>query len=162
LSDSELVASLENVCKDLQFNDTVECRIKRSGTGATLYAHVSDEVFFVAREALTNAFRHAAASHIALDLVYGKRFFTMVCKDDGRGFQPEEQDNTGHWGLKGMAERVRKLGGKFRCHSSPQDGTEIFVSIPSYKAYPNHSRTLFYMRAFTNPTERLPGPHSNE
>ena len=162
LSDSELVASLENVCKDLQFNDTVECRIKRSGTGATLYAHVSDEVFFVAREALTNAFRHAAASHIALDLVYGKRFFTMVCKDDGRGFQPEEQDNTGHWGLKGMAERVRKLGGKFRCNSSLQDGTEIFVSIPSYKAYPNHSRTLFYMRAFTNPTERLPGSHSNE
>lgn len=146
-SDAELVASLENVCKDLRFNDDVQCRIRRSGDGATLYAHVSDEVFYVAREALTNAFRHSEASHIALDLIYGKRYFTMLCKDDGRGFQPEEHLAAGHWGLKGMAERVTKLGGKFRCRSSAAEGTEIRVSIPSYKAYMNHSRLLFYIRA---------------
>lgn len=151
LSDAELVASLENVSKDLQFNGDVQCRINRSGQGATLYAHVSDEVFYVAREALTNAFRHSEASHIKLDLIYGKRFFTLICTDDGRGFQPDDQQKSGHWGLKGMAERARKLGGKFRCRSTPQEGTEIRVSIPSYKAYPNHSRILFYLRALTPP-----------
>ena len=147
LNDSELIASLENVCNDLKSKDSVLCRVSRHGACATLHAHVADEIFLVAREALTNAFRHSQASHITLDLVYGKRFFTMTCNDDGRGFEPEEQNETGHWGLKGMAERVQRLGGELCYRSAPQHGTEIRVSIPSYRAYPNHSRAGFYLRA---------------
>ena len=147
LSDAELVASLENVCNELTVADSAKWRVSRQGDGATLHAHVADEIFYVARESLTNAFRHSQASEITLELIYGKRYFTMRSKDDGRGFEPAQQDMSRHWGLKGMAERVEKLGGMLRCTSTPQQGTEIHVSIPSYKAYPGHSRLMFYLRA---------------
>jgi signal transduction histidine kinase len=147
LSDSELLASIENIAHDLESEPGPQCRVSRSGIRATLRGHVTDEIFYLAREALTNAFRHAKAAQISLDLVYGKRFFKMICKDNGCGFRPEQPHPTGHWGLKGMAERVRKLGGQFSCHSAPGSGTEIRVSLPSYLAYPRHSRLMFYLRA---------------
>jgi len=149
LSGSELVASLENLCNDLKGKNGVQCRVNRCGVDAALNAHVADEIFCVAREALTNAFRHSHAPHVTVDLLYGKRFFSIACKDDGCGFEPQEQDKSGHWGLKGMAERVQALGGRLRCRSAPQRGTEILVSIPSYRAYSNQFRVMFYLRALT-------------
>lgn len=48
----------------------------------------TDEIFWIAREALTNAFRHAGASRVSVELRYGVRYFLMVCADNGRGFDP--------------------------------------------------------------------------
>ncbi|MEP7042903.1 MAG: triple tyrosine motif-containing protein [Dokdonella sp.] len=149
LTDAELLGSLENVGNDLKLDDSVQYRVHRSGTNATLYAHIADEVFYMAREALTNAFRHAAAAQINLELIYGKRFFMLVCEDNGRGFGAADQDTPEHWGLKGIAERARKVGGELRCRSQPLHGTEILVSIPSYRAYRHHSRLMFYLRALS-------------
>jgi signal transduction histidine kinase/ligand-binding sensor domain-containing protein len=153
LSDAELVASLENVCNDLNVNGGVVCEVRRRGGDAALHTHVADEVFNIAREALTNSFRHSQASRIEVEIDYGARFFTLVCRDNGRGFDSQEQDRQGHWGLQGMRERVRKLGGQMQALSAAGKGTEIIVSIPSYRAYPRHSRLAFYLRAI--------GPHRN-
>jgi signal transduction histidine kinase len=150
LRDSELVSALENVCNDLKGGEPTQCSVVRHGISETLLQHVAEEVFYVAREALTNAFRHSNARHIALDLAYGRRFFMLTCKDDGRGFDLLEPDRSGHWGIQGMAERVQKLGGHLDCISSPGQGTEIRVSIPSYMAYPNQSRAMHYLRALVS------------
>ncbi len=147
LSDSELIASLENLCNDLNSKGDMQCRVNRRGTAAALNAHVADEMFCVAREALTNSFRHSHASQVTVDLSYGNRFFSMVCKDDGRGFEPRAEGKRGHWGVKGMEERVQEVGGQLSRRSSPQGGAEIRVAIPSYRAYPNRSRVMFYLSA---------------
>jgi signal transduction histidine kinase len=147
LTEAELIASLENVCRDLKVDDKVQYRVKRLGNEATLHAHVADEVFSIAREALTNAFRHSGASHLNLDLTYGTRYFSMSCADDGRGFDSQDQEKSGHWGLKGIVERAQKLGGQVRCGSKPMQGTEILFVIPSFRAYRGHSRMMFYLRA---------------
>lgn len=147
LTDAELMASLDNVCRDLKIDDKVQYRVNRSGIDATLHSHVADEIFSIAREALTNAFRHSGASHIRLELAYGNRYFSMSCADDGRGFDAQEQEKSGHWGLKGIFERAQKLGGQLRCRSEPLHGTEILFVIPSYRAYKGHSRVAFYLRA---------------
>jgi signal transduction histidine kinase/ligand-binding sensor domain-containing protein len=147
LSDAELLPSIENVCNELTGHGATECRVGRTGEAGSLRPHIADEIFYVAREALTNAYRHSEAARITLELGYGKRFFTMRCHDNGRGFAPEEAGNAGHWGLRGMAERVRKLGGTLEIASSPGEGAEILVSIPSFRAYQHASRAMFYLRA---------------
>lgn len=147
LTDPELVGAIESVGRDLALGDTVQFRVKRSGAAAELHPHVADEIFNIAREAITNAFRHSEATRIEVELRYGLRFFSLSCEDNGSGFEQRDQGKAGHWGLKGMIERAAKLGGKFRCRSEPTQGTQISVSIPSYRAYRKHSRALFYLRA---------------
>ena len=85
LTDGELVASLENAGTDLRSDSEVEFSVNRSGSDATLHSPVADEIFWIAREALTNAFRHAGASRISVELNYAGRYFRMVCTDNGRG-----------------------------------------------------------------------------
>lgn len=147
LTDAELFGSLENVGKDLNLDDRVQFHVTRSGSKATLRPHVADEVLYIAREAVTNAFRHSGGSQISLALIYGKRYFSMSCSDNGRGFDPKDEEKLGHWGLKGMLERALKLGGQLCCRSKSAQGTEILFAIPSYRAYENHSRLMFHLRA---------------
>jgi len=156
LSDAELVASLENVGKDLMIDDKVRCRVSRSGTDAVLQSHVADEVFDMAREALTNAFRHARASEIHLELTYGDRLFSMTCKDDGRGFEIGDRDKAGHWGLKGMLERAKRLRGQLHCRTAPMQGTEIVFTLPTRLAYKHHSLAARYLRTARFPSRARP------
>lgn len=151
LTDGELVAALENAGNDLRSGTDVQFTVTRSGIAATLTAQVADEIFWIAREALTNASRHAGASHIGVELSCGARYFSMVCTDDGRGFDASNGGKEGHWGLRGMTERARKLGGHLRVQSAPASGTKIIASVPSYRAYRNHSRFMFYLRALPSP-----------
>jgi signal transduction histidine kinase len=148
LSDEELIGSLQNAGNDLKLDEGIAFRVEREGSGATLLAHVADEVFYIAREALTNAFRHASASEIILNLNYGHRRFTMSCTDNGRGFDVEDEERPGHWGLKGMRERAQNLGGQLRCKSKPMQGTQIVFVIPSYRAYNGYSRLALILRTY--------------
>jgi len=147
LSDAELLPSIENVCNDLRGNGSPDSRVSRTGDAGPLRSHIADEIFYVAREALTNAFRHSHATLVTLELGYGKRFFAMRCHDDGRGFVPHDAEKANHWGLRGMAERVSKLGGALQVNSESGRGTDIAVTIPSFRAYQNASRLTFYLRA---------------
>ncbi len=153
LTDAELATSLENVGEDLRIDNEIDYRVSRSGIDATLFAHVADEVFYMAREALTNAFHHSGASRIRLELFYGHRYFRMSCKDNGSGFDTRTGVKPGHGGLKRMLERTQRLGGQFACRSKLLQGTEILFEMPSIRAYQNYSRLRSYLRAFQR---RLP------
>jgi signal transduction histidine kinase/ligand-binding sensor domain-containing protein len=146
LTDAELVGSIESVGHDLATGDGTEFCVKRSGAPVLLHAHVADETFHIAREALTNAFRHAKATQIKVELSYGQRFFGLSCEDNGCGFSPPQAESAGHWGIKGMIERAAQLGGNLQCRSEPMCGTSIALEIPSYRAYRGHSRLMFYLR----------------
>jgi signal transduction histidine kinase len=147
LTDAELLTAIENAGKDLRPDGDVQLAVRRSGDEATLYPGVADEVFWIAREALSNALRHARASRISIELRYGARYFSVLCTDDGRGFDTSNGEKQGHWGLRGMAARTRKLGGQLKLRSDPARGTEISASLPAYRAYKNNSRLTFYLRA---------------
>jgi signal transduction histidine kinase len=84
---------------------------------------------------LTNAFRHSLASQITVQLDYQRRLFRFICRDNGRGFDPEVSQTDGHWGLRGMAERAARIGATFAGASSPGEGAEIQVTVPAHRAY---------------------------
>lgn len=152
VTDAELVEAIESVCRDLSPGSDARFRVsRRGGTSVALHPHVADEMFHIAREALTNAFRYAEANEIDVVLDYGSGSFELVCEDDGRGFAEAARDKAGHWGLKGMAERAARLGGRFECDSRPMRGTRVSVVLAAFRAY-DSSRWMHALRAlFSRP-----------
>ena len=87
-------------------------------TEATLY--------FLCSEALANAAKHAAAGRIAIDLRQTSGSLHLVVSDDGHGGARFESRG----GLRGLADRVEALGGRFRLESTSAVGTTIRVELP--------------------------------
>jgi signal transduction histidine kinase len=112
------------------------------GTPRALHPIVRDEVFRIAGEALRNAFRHAGAKQIEVELRYDKRHFRVRVRDDGKGIDPEllrTEGREGHFGLRGMRERAKLAGGKLTVWSGLDAGTEVELSVPAQHAYSSAS-----------------------
>jgi signal transduction histidine kinase/ligand-binding sensor domain-containing protein len=147
LTDAELKSLIEGVAANLSGVAAAEFTLERRGGGGdTLQSHVVDEVFCIAREAVTNAYRHSGASRIVVELDYQKREFRMTCRDNGCGFDSKEfltDQTNGHWGLRGMAERAERIGASFSCDGSVTGGTEVHLIVPARRAYQRQGRCKF-------------------
>jgi signal transduction histidine kinase len=91
-------------------------------------------LFRIYQEAVTNAVRHADATQVRVRLEMETGICTLVIQDDGRGFalprKLEDLVQQKHFGLMGMQERAKALGGRLEVVSAPKAGTEIKVWIP--------------------------------
>jgi len=79
-----------------------------------------------AQEMITNSLRHARAKNLWISLVHDENGVAMIARDDGRGTDAVEVGN----GLKGMAERLRQLGGELKIESSPGAGFSLHAWVP--------------------------------
>ncbi len=88
------------------------------------------QVFRVIQESLTNINRHACASMVSikLDIKTAPDRLSVVITDDGQGFNPDQIESG--FGLLGMEERIKSLGGSFNLQSKTSEGTRISVQIP--------------------------------
>jgi signal transduction histidine kinase len=108
------------------------------GTPRAFHPIVRDEVYRIAAEALRNAFQHAEANRIEVELRYDAIHFRLRIRDDGGGFEPrllEGEGYAGHWGVRGMRERAGLIGGKLEIWSNIGSGTEVELSLPASVAY---------------------------
>ena len=98
---------------------------------------MSDQVYQIGREALTNAFQHAVAKQIELEITYDRAKVKLLVRDDGVGIDNGilKGGRSGHWGLSGMRERSQKIGAQLNIWSHSGAGTEIDLSIPARVAY---------------------------
>jgi signal transduction histidine kinase len=99
---------------------------------------IQDEAYRIGRELLRNAFQHADASEIESEIRYEERLFRLQVRDDGKGIDPKiltAGGRTGHWGLTGMRERAKQIGGHLHIWSQPGAGTEVELTIPGAIAY---------------------------
>lgn len=122
----------------LQPRDGATVQLKLSGTERQLHRVVYHEALGILAEAITNAYGHAKAQRIEVALQYGARDFRCTVRDDGVGIPDEvlkEGGRDGHWGLRGMAERAARMGGKLVLHSSGGSGTEWQLTLPAALAY---------------------------
>jgi len=116
----------------------VALRIDVQGGPRELNPIVRDELVRIAGEAMRNAFRHAEAKQIEVEIRYDERRVRVRVRDDGKGIAPETLKagaREGHFGLPGMRERARLVGGKLAVWSGIGAGTEVEVSIPAAHAY---------------------------
>jgi signal transduction histidine kinase len=143
---NDLPQAVRALGTELATQDSAAFRLVVEGPARDLRPIVRDELYRITREALRNAFSHARAHHIETEITYGDRAFRLRIRDDGKGIPPEilEDGRSGHYGLPGMRERAKQIGGKLDIWSGARAGTEIELSIAGSIAYDaSTARPLF-------------------
>jgi signal transduction histidine kinase len=119
-------------------------RVVVEGPRQPLVPLLRDEVYRIGREFLRNAFRHAHADRIETEIRYEIGMFRLRVRDDGKGIDSnvlKAGARRGHWGLPGMHERAKKMGGRLKVWSEPGAGTEAELTIPARIAYAKFSKS---------------------
>ena len=127
---NDLADALRALAEELanENGNDASLHIEVQGTPRALHPIVRDEVFRVSGEALRNAFRHAGAKQIEVELRDDDRQLRVRVRDDGKGIDPEvlrAAGREGHFGLSGMRERAKLAGGKLTVSSGLDAGTEV-------------------------------------
>ncbi len=133
----DLQQAFSRIPQELAAGDGISFRVIIEGRPRPLHPVIRDEVYRIGREALANAFRHAKARSIEVELEYSSREFRVLIRDNGCGIDPAvlASGREGHWGLSGMRERAERIGARLRLWSRPASGTEVELSIPGKIAF---------------------------
>ena len=121
------------------------------GEPRDLHPIVRDEICKIAAEALRNAFRHAYANRIDVEIRYDQRQFRLRVRDDGQGIDQQvlaHQGREGHYGLRGMPERAANIGGKLAVWSEVGTGTEVELRLPAMSVYASSPGRSWISRVF--------------
>ncbi len=118
-------------------NQMVELSVPDDLGDCTLAAKIA--IYRILQEALANGHRHSGATQQRLIVARREGTITLTVSDDGRGFDPKgvlarEADvgvEGGHFGLRGIQDRVAMLGGGFALESAPGRGTSLTVTLPA-------------------------------
>lgn len=112
----------------------VTARVDCAEVTASLSGDAKQQLFCIAREALANIARHACATEAELSLASEDGMLILTASDNGKGFEVGEVLRRGRqqfcFGLLGMRERTRFLGGEFEISSKPGKGTTVVVKVP--------------------------------
>ncbi|MGA7437322.1 MAG: triple tyrosine motif-containing protein [Luteibacter sp.] len=124
--------------RQLQARYGVTFAIEATGVSRPLKDGPAAEVREVVLEAMRNAFAHAEASNVRVLVDYEDKAFWVIVVDDGNGVSHDATEralHSGHFGLKGMRERMAQLKGTFQMETGPGEGTEIHLSVPAKIIY---------------------------
>jgi signal transduction histidine kinase/ligand-binding sensor domain-containing protein len=119
------------------------------GEPRDLHPILRDEIYKIAAEALRNAFRHAHAGRVEVEIRYDDEQFRLRVRDDGKGIDPAvlaSQGPEGHYGLRGMSERAELIGGKLTVWSEAGAGTEVELHVPASIVYATSPRRTMWSR----------------
>jgi signal transduction histidine kinase len=141
----DLERAFSQVPQDLAADEKIKYRLIVEGTPRSLRPAVRDEVYRIGREALANAFRHSDASVVETVLDYTRERFRMIVRDNGCGMDPLvlRSGREGHWGLSGMHERSKKIGGRLNVRSAIEAGTEIELTVPASAVFEHSASSGF-------------------
>jgi ligand-binding sensor domain-containing protein/signal transduction histidine kinase len=147
---NDLALAIRTVGEELasvETQSTPKFEVIVEGTSRNLHSILRDEVYRLAVEALRNAFGHAEAQNLEVEIRYDEKYFRLRVRDDGKGIGPEVLRGDGrerHYGLHGMRERAKLVGGKLAIWSEVNSGTEIELIIPASRAYGKSTRSFWY------------------
>jgi signal transduction histidine kinase/ligand-binding sensor domain-containing protein len=117
-----LFDELQNLASAVEQDESALIEVRLAGKSRVLKSDVQREIVAIAREALVNACRHSAATRITCQLAFTRFHVRLVCEDNGIGIEGATMKAGGrddHWGLTGMRERARQIGGALRIQSEP-------------------------------------------
>jgi two-component system sensor histidine kinase UhpB len=129
LDSLDLEAALQNLVRDWQRRYPAIALSARHDVAADLGASATITIYRVVQESLINALRHAQASRVDIRVCSDAGRIVITIGDDGIGLPPD-WSRPGHYGLRGLAERVARLGGEFRVENRAPRGVLVHVGIP--------------------------------
>lgn len=133
----DLENTLSQLGEEFASEEGASYRVIVHGERKTLRPAIRDEVYRIGREAVVNAFLHAGAQTIQVEVEYANKFFRLLVRDNGCGMEPGvlRAGRQGHWGLVGMRERAETMRASLRLWSRTGAGTEVELTIPGEDAF---------------------------
>jgi PAS domain S-box-containing protein len=128
LDDLGLRAAIEQLLHDLAERGGLQVSLVGTDDDTDLPEPLATAVYRMVQEALTNVARHSGASSVVVDLQREKGRLWIAVRDNGRGLRPDPSRKS--YGLLGIRERARTLGGSARIHSPPEGGTVVEIEVP--------------------------------
>jgi two-component system NarL family sensor kinase len=129
LEGRNLVEALQALIQEFTTRENLEIEFNVTGGSQPLPLRIEVGLYRIVQEGLTNIARHAEAEQVSLDLSLTPKQVQLIVEDDGQGFDPT-QVPSGHFGLIGLNERVKLLGGTLHLESYPGAGVRVEVVIP--------------------------------
>lgn len=132
-----LQEAFSRIQQELPAQERAGFRVVVEGHARPLHPIIRDEVYRIGHEALVNAFRHANAGSIKVEVEYSDDHLRVLVSDDGVGIDPQilRSGREGHWGLSGMRERAELIGARLKVRSRAAAGTEVELHVPGHIAY---------------------------
>ena len=128
--DQGLVAAVQWLAKNFERRTGITVQLRSSAARIPMAPDVQLVAYRTAQEALTNVSKHAQATHVRIELSDDENVLTLEVSDDGQGLSSEARAKAKAFGLRGLQERARTVGGWLDVSSRPGQGTSVIVSIP--------------------------------
>jgi len=125
-----LSAALQDLARRTAAKEAVDVTFSAVGGSRPLPVRVETGLYRIAQEALRNVVQHARATHARLYLLTMPDELRLVVEDDGLGFDAD-QVAADRFGLVGLNERTRLLGGTLRLETGPGEGTRLEIVLPA-------------------------------
>ncbi len=119
----------------------VPIRVQLIGRSFVLNQYATHQLMMMAREGIHNAVLHAMPGKIEVALSFSRNHLTLEICDDGSGFDPSQvqDEESRHYGLIGMRERVKSVGGRIHLSSAIGKGTKVRIQMPRKVSVPQNA-----------------------
>ena len=128
LEENDLCEALDAMFTKMTAGTALRTEFSFQGDPRSLPATWEENLLHIGQEALTNVLRHAGASNFTARITFERDQARLDFRDDGCGFDPDGK--RGGFGLRGMRERVERMGGGLVIRSEPGRGCAISVTVP--------------------------------
>jgi signal transduction histidine kinase len=129
LLDFGIVAALEWQVKEFEKQMGITCSFRCNEKEIDLGLDHATALFRIFQEALTNIAKHAGASRVEVVLQRRRQAVSLTIRDNGSGIEAADRIKPGSFGLRGMSERARALGGTMALSRAPGGGTMVAIQI---------------------------------
>lgn len=130
----DLIPALINYLKSYDTQYHIKTEFSVSGDETMLFPRTKIFLFRIVQEALSNVQKHAKADRVAVQLAIGRDVLTATISDNGIGFDVEavarDPEKWDHFGLRGILERARLVGGEGLIESKKGHGTRVVIEVP--------------------------------
>jgi signal transduction histidine kinase len=132
LEQFDLATALTEGARQITSETNVQVHFETKGEPRSLPEVVEENLLRIGQEALANIAKHSGATSVNIELQFERQQVSLQIKDNGIGFDREKAagPGEGHFGLLGMSERVKRIGGRFILSSKLEEGTLVRVEIP--------------------------------
>ena len=133
LDDLGLNAAIEWMSQGFQNHTGIRCELAFGREDIPLEDNLATNIFRIFQEALTNAGCHANATKVKVSLEEKAGALVLTVTDNGKGITDDQISDAQSFGLLGIKERVRVLGGEVKISGIKNKGTTVTASIPTGK-----------------------------
>jgi signal transduction histidine kinase len=128
LEDGDLVSALSQIVVPLAPPDG-RTQVRIEGKAVRLPGAIEMNLLRIGQEAVGNAVKHGRARLVDIELRYTPTIVRLTITDDGKGFDAEQANRAGHFGILDMRERAQSMGSQLNIRSDPAHGTTVSVEV---------------------------------